>query len=105
MSRPPRTPTPTSAGPLEIPGVPAEADLPPLAEPAPAPPIADPPRAIVVTGVRVRARRRHEHDGTVHPAGAEFAMCPDAARLSAARGDIDLLHFIEEEVKSEHDTQ
>jgi hypothetical protein len=54
------------------------------------------PAGTVVTGVRVRANRKHEHDGNDHPAGAEFTMSPDAAELSAARGDVDILGFNEE---------
>jgi hypothetical protein len=55
------------------------------------------PAGTVVTSIRVRAHRHHEHNGVDHPAGAEFTMSPDAAELSAARGDVDILGFIEEE--------
>ncbi|SMF96132.1 hypothetical protein SAMN02949497_3516 [Methylomagnum ishizawai] len=89
---PPETPVP-AAPPVEIPGTLETRDIPALADPRPAP---EGVNALVVTGVRVRAHRSHEHNGVRHPAGAEFVMCPEAAELSAARGDIEILSFNEE---------
>jgi hypothetical protein len=44
-----------------------------------------------VTGVRVRAKGPHEHDGTPYLAGAEFSMSPEAAELAFARGDVEII--------------
>lgn len=89
-SQPPKAPPP----PVDIPGTVETANLPGLADPLPAP---EGVNAVIVTGVRVRALRPHDrHNGDRHPAGAEFVMCPEAAELSAARGDIEILSFNEE---------
>lgn len=90
--KPPETPVP-AAPPVEIPGTLETRDLPALADPRPAP---EGVNRGVVEGVRVRALRSHEHNGDRHSAGAEFVMSPEAAELSAARGDIDILSFDEE---------
>lgn len=97
--KPPETPVPAetpscpAVAPVEIPGTLETRDLPALADPRPAP---EGVNRVVVEGVRVRALRSHEHNGDRHPAGAEFVMSPEAAELSAARGDIDILSFNEE---------
>jgi hypothetical protein len=43
-----------------------------------------------VTGVRVRAKGPHEHDGRVYRAGDTIDMSPEAAELALSLGYVDL---------------
>jgi hypothetical protein len=55
------------------------------------------PAGRVITGVRVRAVGRHEHNGILYPEGAEITMSPEAAELAEKRGDIEIAGLNEEQ--------
>jgi hypothetical protein len=58
-------------------------------------PATEPQTALrVVTGITVRTRRPHEHDGTVHPPGAELTLPCDVA---SALIQEDAVRFIRKE--------